>query len=536
MTYTPQWSIVDSLYKGFWWNNRGILMLNICLLIPMLTSVVNGIDSSILNGLQLLPDWQNYFGHPRGSTLGILSSAQFLGNLTALPMTPFASDVYGRRVALLFGSVIMLIGVGLQAVAWNLPMFIGARYCIGFGLSFCQNAAPLLLIELSYPTQRGKITAMFNSCGYLGSVISAWVCYGAYVRANGTTWSWRLPTIVQALIPVIQIASLWFVPESPRWLVATGKENKAAAILAKYHANGSDGHHPLVMFEIAQIRRAIDKEEEINKSTSYWSLFSTPGNRKRMRIILAIGVFSQWSGNGLVSYYLNLVLDSVGITKTETKAVVNGYLQIFNLFVALGASMLVDFVGRRPLFLISNSGMLASNVVFSCWTATTALYHTTSNVSAAKATIPLIFLFFVFYDLAYTPMLVAYTLEILPLRVRAKGFAAMNLVATVTVAFNQFVNPWALASSFGWRYYIVYCVWLVIELLFVIFFIVETKGSTLEETASLFDGQDQTLDLITTGSEAATRSVAGPIFISLPSIHSLSIDEEYYEMKKRYGL
>ncbi|KAF8825128.1 hypothetical protein HHX47_DHR7000752 [Lentinula edodes] len=69
-------------------------------------------------------------------------------------------------------------------------------------------------------------------------------------------------------------------------------------------------------------------EQEINKSTSYFSLFATPGNRKRMRIIIAIAIFSQWSGNGLVSYYINLVLEGVGITSTETKAAINGGLQV----------------------------------------------------------------------------------------------------------------------------------------------------------------------------------------------------------------
>ena len=76
--------------------------------------------------------------------------------------------------------------------------------------------------------------------------------------------------------------------------LTTAQEDKAAAILLRYHTNGSDEHDQLVMFEMAQIRQAIRKEEEVNKCTSYRSLFTTPGNRKRMRIILAIGVFSQW--------------------------------------------------------------------------------------------------------------------------------------------------------------------------------------------------------------------------------------------------
>ncbi|PPQ69312.1 hypothetical protein CVT25_005913 [Psilocybe cyanescens] len=536
------WSVVDFLHRGYWWRNRGILLLNICLLTPLMTSVANGLDSSLVNGLQILPEWQSSFAFPKGRTLGVINSAQFLGNLTGLPFTPFLSDILGRRAALFIGSLIMCLGVGLQAAAWSVPMLIGARYTIGVGLSFCQNASPLLLIELAYPTHRGKLTSMFNSCWYIGSIISAWVCYGAYQHAGGTEWSWRVPTLVQAICPVIQLFSIWFVPESPRWLVSKGMESKALTVLAKYHAHGSDERDPLVTFEMAQIRHAIRMEEDINKSTSYLSLFSTPGNRKRMRIILAIAVFSQWSGNGLVSYYIDIVLKGVGITDTKTKSIINGSLQVFNFVIAIGAAMLVDVAGRRPLFIISNSGML---VTFCAWTITTALYNTMGNAAAAKATIPLIFIFYFFYDLAYTPMLVAYTLEILPFRVRAKGFAIMNLTIMATVAFNQFINPWAL-EAISWWYYVVYCGFLIFELGFIIVFIVETKGRTLEETASLFDGDEQQADLVSMGGVAANMTMRLSQGV-IPSESEIQIRErerereqsedkvnEYYEMKKRY--
>jgi MFS family permease len=106
-------------------------------------------------------------------------------------------------------------------------------------------------------------------------------------------------------------------------------------------------------------------------------------------------MFSQWSGNGLVSYYINLILESVGIQDTRTKTGINGGLQIWNLFCAMTGAFLVDKLGRRPLFLISHVGML---VVFCCWTITVALVNTLHLASAGKATIPLLFLFYFFYD------------------------------------------------------------------------------------------------------------------------------------------
>uniref|UniRef100_A0A0W0EZS0 Major facilitator superfamily (MFS) profile domain-containing protein n=1 Tax=Moniliophthora roreri TaxID=221103 RepID=A0A0W0EZS0_MONRR len=207
----PEWTIVDFIYRGYWWRNRGILILNLCLALPLLTAVVNGIDSSLINGLQILPDWQNFFGHPTGKTLGIINSAQNIGGFIGLPFTPFASDYLGRRAALFLGSIIMLAGVAMQFTAPTVKMFIAARAIIGFGLTFCTNAAPLLLIELSYPTQRGKITSLYNSSWYFGSVLAAWICFGSFQHMEGTNWSWRVPTLVQAGVPLLQVCLIWYV-------------------------------------------------------------------------------------------------------------------------------------------------------------------------------------------------------------------------------------------------------------------------------------------------------------------------------------
>ncbi|SJL09794.1 related to transporter (major facilitator superfamily) [Armillaria ostoyae] len=522
----PEWTIVDFIHHGPWWTNRGILLLNLCLFLPLLTSSVNGLDSSLINGLQILPDWQDFFGHPEGVTLGVIQSAQNMGAFICLPLTPFAADILGRRAALFIGSVILLSGVAIQFSASSVKVFIVARVILGCGLAFCTNSAPLLLLELAYPTQRGKITSFYNSSWYFGSIISAWVCYGSFIHAEGSMWSWHVPTLIQAVAPLLQVCLIWFTPESPRYLVSKGYEGKAARILAKYHANDGDERDPLVVFELAQIRHALRIEEDINKSTSYLSLVSTPGNRKRMMLVLAIAIFSQWSGNGLVSYYINLVLEGVGITKPETKAAINGALQVFNLIVALSAASLIDWVGRRMLFIISNSGML---VAFGCWTITEALFNEFKKASAAKATIPLIFLFYFFYGIAYTPMLVAYTLEILPYKIRAKGFAVMNIAIMLTSAFNQCVNPWAI-DAIGWWYYIVYCGWLIIELVFVVAFIVETKGRTLEETAALFDGDEQPQDLANMGGEAATLTMNRGLALQLqerPLSHSDDGDHKH---------
>lgn len=188
-------------------------------------------------------------------------------------------------------------------------MFITARGIIGLGLAFNITAAPLLLLELAYPTQRAPMVSVYNALWNLGSIAAAWITYGTFRLEND--WAWRIPSILQCLASVVQILSCFFLVESPRWLVSRGKDEKARDVITKYHADGN-ADDPIVDLEMEEIRRALDFELEISASTSYLAFFKTKGNRHRFFIILAVGFFSQWSGNGLVSYYLTLVLDSIG--------------------------------------------------------------------------------------------------------------------------------------------------------------------------------------------------------------------------------
>ena len=94
----------------------------------------------------------------------------------------------------------------------------------------------------------------------------------------------------------------------------------------------------------------------------------------------------------------------------------------------------------------------------------------------------MIVLYSAFYAIAYSPLITSYTLEILPFNLRAKGFTLFAFAVSLSLVFNQYINPIAFAAL-GWKYYIFYCAWIACELVFVCIFVIETKGRTLEETA-----------------------------------------------------
>ncbi|KAJ6441376.1 hexose transporter protein [Purpureocillium lavendulum] len=462
-----------------WWHDAGLRKLYLLLPIVILSSSYQGFDGMIMNGLQLLPSWQEEFDHPTGPVLGLLNSIQSVGAIVALPLVGWLVDKIGRRASIAFGASWTLIGAALQGSAKHIAPFVIARFLIGWGLAFTVVAAPLLLAELALPKHRGTILSYFPTAWYTGAIIAAWTTYGTQHIQN--SWSWRIPSVLQAFPALIQLGLIWLVPESPRWLISKGNGVKAKEILIKYHANG-DEQSPIVEVEYSQIKEAILQDARIKRQGSYLDLIRSAPNRRRLIIVTFCGLFLEISGNGLVQYYLHSVLNSIGITETVQQTTINGCLSIYNFVLAMAAALLVEKVGRRRLFLISTAGML---LAFILWTTFAALYTTHKTNNYAIGVLVSIFLSNGAYDLGWTPLW-AYPAELLPYEVRARGVAYMTGIMHISGFFSTFVNPIGL-KNIGWRYYIVYIVYTFLELLAVWYFFVETRGYTLEEIGSIFE-------------------------------------------------
>lgn len=464
-----------------WYRVRHLLMLNLILLIPLLSAATHGYDGSLMNGLQSMEEWREEFGHPKGTMLGLVNAGQSIGGVIVLPFGGYLSDTLGRKWTLIIGLTGIIIATAIQASGHVLGQLIASRFIVGFASVLAAQPAPLLVAELSYPTLRGKMTCLYWAFFYVGAILASWSCFGCSGR--GDSWAWRIPSILQGAFPVIQLTFLYFVPESPRWLVSKGRVDEAREILVKFHAGG-DEESPLVKTELLEISAALEMESTANQST-WKALIATPGNRKRTFIAVTMGVFSQWSGTAVVSYYFTLVLDTIGITSSSMQTLINGFLQIFNFVFATLAALMVDFFGRRFLLLWSGVGMLISYII---WTICSAIFEQTGSVAAGRTVVGFIFIFFFHYDIAYTPLLLGYPTEIFPFSMRSKGVTLVLATASGSLVISSFCNSIAM-DNIGWRYYIVFCVILVFVVLNTYFFYPETKGYSLEEIAVLFDGR-----------------------------------------------
>lgn len=130
-----------------------------------------------------------------------------VGSIVALPVTPYIADGLGRRIGIMVGCIVMIVGVVLQSIGTNIEMFIAARFFIGFGVAIAHGAAPLLIAELTHPQHRAIFTTVYNSTWYFGSIVAAWLTFGT--NNIQSAWSWRIPSIVQAAPSIIQLIAIW---------------------------------------------------------------------------------------------------------------------------------------------------------------------------------------------------------------------------------------------------------------------------------------------------------------------------------------
>ncbi|KAF9873874.1 hypothetical protein CkaCkLH20_08608 [Colletotrichum karsti] len=465
------------------YRSRNLLNLYL-LMIPgcLVPSVTLGFDSAMMNGLQAVATWQESFDHPQGAVLGLLTAILSLGAIMATPFISTVGDRWGRRVGIIVGSSIMATGGILQGASVHIGMFLASRFLLGFGLVFCNTFAPILIGELAHPKDRSVVTSLYQTSWYIGAIIAAWTTFATFSMPN--QWAWRIPSLLQAAPALIQIVGVCFVPESPRWLVAKGRGEKAKQILEQYHADGRQGDE-LVELEFLEIKSVI--ETELTSEGMTWKSFlSSKGNRRRMMLMIMLGLFSQWSGNGLVSYYLARVLDTVGFKNNRDKNIINGCLMIWNWITAVSSAFLTAKLKRRTQFMISTVGMLA---VFASQTLCAGLFNERGDTQAGYGVVAMLFLFYTFFNLAFNALLYSYPMEVLPYHIRAKGYSILMFSGKAANFVNALANPIGL-EALGWKFYNVYIGWLCVEVACVYLFLVETKGPSLEAIADVFDRLD----------------------------------------------
>lgn len=359
-------------------------------------------------------------------------------------------------------------------------MYIVARMILGFGIPTCIVSGSSLIGELSYPKERAVLTSLFNVSYFIGQIAAAAITFGTNNIASN--WGWRIPSLLQMAPSALQLIFVFMLPESPRWLITKGRAEEARNILVTYHAEG-DEDSAFVKAEMAQIESTIELELETSRK-SWMSLFATAGMRRRTFLSAMLGLFTQWSGNTLISYYLGDLLQMIGQTESIFKQKINVAIACWSLVCGVTVSLLVNRIKRRTMYLTCTISLL---VVYICWTVTmqqtiVAMDAGGANKAAGAATIFFIFAYSPCYNIGYNALTYTYLVELWPYAERSRGISLFQLFGRLASFFTTFVNPIGL-QNISWKWLITYCCWLGFEICFVWFLFPETAGRTLEELA-----------------------------------------------------
>jgi len=485
--------------RVYWMREPHLRKLYGLSVILMIASVTTGYDGMLLNISQHINAWTWYFfpelkENPKledpvlDSKLAIMVNMFNIGSVISFFITPFIADTYGRRACIMIGTCILMTGGFLTAFCNGYGMYMGGRFLLGFGNSLSQMASPLLLTEICHPQHRGVVTAIYNCLWNAGALLVS--CFALGTINITTDYSWRVITFLQVIPSFIQFCGIWFIPESPRYLINKDRHEEALRTLAKWHAGG-DVNNATVQFEFREMKETIRIQKEIDQGTKFLDFVRTKGNRWRLAIIISLGVISQYSGNALFSNYMNVVYQGAGLKDDQERqklAMTAGKITL-DLIVTITAALNVDRFGRRPLFLVSTCGMVIS---MACWTVSGAMFEMTDEKSMVWGYIQFgfIWLFGIFYDIGFSGLLVAYALEVLPFHLRAKGMMIMNITVQAVLALGNQTNKIAWENLPNhWNFMLFYTIWDTLQLVFVYFVYVETKGPTLEEVARIFDGE-----------------------------------------------
>ncbi|KAJ4501859.1 general substrate transporter [Lentinula lateritia] len=462
------------------WNSRAV-KLYLIVMIGFLNAVSSGFDGSLMSGINAMNQYLDYFDYSGlGKSTGIVFMIYIVGNCVgsffAGPITDLAISSQG--------AIFVLVGSAVIVSAQNINAFMGGRFILGFGIAISTTAAPTWITELAPPQWRGRLGASYNSCFFIGSIPATGAMVGT-VKMN-STWAWRLPLMLQVIPPVIIISFVWFLPESPRWLVQKGKFNEARDILIEYHSD--DGKmNPIIELQLREFQESI----ETKKAEPFWDyrpLFSSKNRRWRM-LCLALMVSSRQLSETvflmLITYFLPAMMANAGVTSKQRQLVYNFANSILSAFGAFTGAAITDKIGRRKRLYLGSFILACLLAIVAALTANFGKVGN-DNLNGANASITFIFLFGLAYSFTYTPLQALYCAEVMSQDMRGKGMAVHILISNCAGFINTFANSVGL-GKLGWKYYFVFVGWDFIASVLWFCFGVETHGRTLEELDEVFN-------------------------------------------------
>lgn len=427
-----------------------------------------GYDTGVISGAELF--FRNEFSLSTFA-LEIIVSGVLAGAAIGALIGGRLADLFGRRKLLIATAIIFALGAILCALASSATILVVGRIIVGFGIGLSSSGVPVYISEVAPANARGWQVSLFQLAITVG-ILLAYVVDYAFAGIQGWRWMFGISIVPAAIFGI----SMFFLPESPRWLLRRGERDNALAMLARVRGT-SDIH-----VELQEIEESLTRAPE---SGRFSDLFA-PSIRPALIVGIGLAIFQQITGINTVIYYAPLIIQSAGISSASGAILATAGIGVVNVLLTILSMWLIDRKGRRPLLLVGIVGMAVTLGVL-------GFVFRMSNQSSGMAWLAVISLmaYVGSFAISLGPIFWLLISEIYPLKIRnsAEGLAATfnwgaNLLITLT--FLTLLEKLGPSGTF-W----LYGVSAIAAGIFSYYYVPETKGRSLEEIEQFWHGKSQ---------------------------------------------
>ncbi|MEU8983231.1 sugar porter family MFS transporter [Streptomyces sp. NPDC058251] len=433
-----------------------------------------GYDSAVINGAVEAIRSRYEIG---SGTLAQVIAIALIGCAIGAATAGRIADRIGRIRCMQISAVLFTVsavGSALPFALWDLAFW---RIIGGFAIGMASVIGPAYIAEVSPAAYRGRLGSFQQAAIVIGIAVSQLVNWGILNAAGGDqrgkligleAWQVMLGVMV---VPAVLYGLLSFaIPESPRFLISAGKHERARTVLKEVEGDKID-----LDARVAEIELAMKRE---HKSTFKDLLGGSFFFKPIVWVGIGLSVFQQFVGINVAFYYSSTLWQSVGVDPSES-FFYSFTTSIINIIGTVIAMIFVDRIGRRPLALIGSAGMVIG-LGLEAWAFSFNLVD--GKLPATQGWVALVaaHVFVLFFALSWGVVVWVFLGEMFPNRIRA---AALGVAASA-----QWIANWAITASFpslaDWNLsgtYIIYTVFAALSIPFVLKFVKETKGKTLEE-------------------------------------------------------
>lgn len=342
------------------------------------------------------------------NVVSLLTAGCFFGSIFAA----YLNDRFGRRYSLMFFSVVFLFGGALQVGAHHeIGLIYGGRVVAGLGVGGMSSITPVFVSENCPPKIRGRVAGLFQEFLVIGSTFSYWLNYGVALHVPPSTKQWRIPVGVQLIPGGLMLFGLFFLKESPRWLVKQGRHEEALASLA--YIRNEPTHSESVQTEMAEIRASLEEELAATEGVT-WREVLRKGSRYRFFLAFCLMFWQQFSGTNSIGYYAPAIFQTVGVSATNASLFATGVYGTVKVVATLVFLLIgIDFLGRKKALIGGAAWMASMMFIIGAVLATHPPDTESTEVSKASiAMVAMIYLYVIGYSASWGPTPWVYLSEV----------------------------------------------------------------------------------------------------------------------------